>query len=206
MENNTPYLVGVAGGSASGKTSILNALIGQFDSDQIALISQDNYYLKRSAQQKDENGEVNFDLPTAIDRNTFVLDVNRLLSWQKVTKEEYTFNNPSAKPKIFSIEPAPILIVEGLFVFHYAEIRSKMDLKVYVNASEEIRLKRRIKRDLTDRGYPESDVRYRWKHHVMPAYLDYLRPYKPNCDIILNNNVNFEKGVELLLNHLRARL
>ncbi|MCH2215022.1 MAG: hypothetical protein MK086_07630 [Flavobacteriales bacterium] len=206
MENNTPYLVGVAGGSASGKTSIINALVSQFDANQIALISQDNYYFDRALQHRDENDEVNFDLPTAIDREALVKDVSQLMSLNKVTKKEYTFNNPAAEAKIVSISPAPILIVEGLFVFHYTELASRMDLKVYIDALEEVKLKRRILRDLTERGYPESDVRYRWKNHVMPAYRNYLKPHKSHCDFVLNNNVNYEKGLSVLTNHLKATL
>lgn len=206
MEIKTPYVVGVAGGSASGKTSILNDLMGRFKPSQVALISQDNYYYDRERQFQDVNGEINFDLPTAIDRESLSQDVSDLIEGRVVVKKEYTFNNPSAEPKMVSIQPAPILIIEGLFVFHYVELAAKMNLKVYVDALEDVKLKRRIIRDLTERGYPESDVRYRWKNHVMPSYYNYLKPHKRNCDIIVNNNSSYQNGLKVLVNHLKASL
>jgi uridine kinase len=206
MEINAPYVVGVAGGSASGKTSILNDLMTRFKPSQVALISQDNYYYDRERQFQDVNGEINFDLPTAIDRESLSQDVSDLIEGRIVVKKEYTFNNPSAEPKMVSIQPAPILIIEGLFVFHYVELSAKMNLKVYVDALEDVKLKRRIIRDLTERGYPESDVRYRWKNHVMPSYYNYLKPHKRNCDIIVNNNSSYQNGLKVLVNHLKASL
>jgi uridine kinase len=206
MEIKEPYVVGVAGGSASGKTSILNDLMSRFKPSQVALISQDNYYYDRERQFQDVNGEINFDLPTAIDRESLNQDVSDLIEGKIVIKKEYTFNNPSAEPKMVSIEPAPILIIEGLFVFHYVELAAKMNLKVYVDALEDVKLKRRIIRDLTERGYPESDVRYRWKNHVMPSYYNYLKPHKRNCDIIVNNNSSYQNGLKVLVNHLKASL
>lgn len=206
MDRKEPYVVGVAGGSASGKTSILNELMSCFGANQIALISQDNYYYERERQFQDVNGEINFDLPNAIDRESLSKDVADLIEGKIVVKKEYTFNNPSAEPKMVSIQPAPILIIEGLFVFHYVELAAKMNLKVYVDALEDVKLKRRIVRDLTERGYPESDVRYRWKNHVMPSYYNYLKPHKRHCDIIVNNNSSYRNGLKVLVNHLKASL
>jgi len=206
VEYKSPYVVGVAGGSASGKTSILNDLMNHFEASQVALISQDNYYYERERQFQDVNGEINFDLPTAIDRESLNQDVADLIEGKIVVKKEYTFNNPAAETKMVSIQPAPILIIEGLFVFHYVELAAKMDLKVYVDALEDVKLKRRIIRDLTERGYPESDVRYRWKNHVMPSYHNYLKPHKKNCDIIINNNSTYQNGLTVLVNHLKASI
>lgn len=206
MYTKSPYVIGVAGGSASGKTSILSELMSRFEPRQVALISQDNYYYERERQFQDVNGEVNFDLPTAIDREALNRDVSDLIGGKIVVRKEYSFNNPLAEPKMVSIEPAPILIVEGLFVFHFVELAAKMNLKVYVDALEEVKLKRRIVRDLSERGYPESDVRYRWKNHVTPSYHNYLKPHKRHCDIIINNNSTYQNGLSVLVNHLRAML
>ena len=180
--------------------------MSRFESSQVALISQDNYYYERERQFQDENGEINFDLPTAIDRESLNQDVADLMEGKVVVKKEYTFNNPSTEPKMVAIQPAPILIIEGLFVFYYTELAEKMNLRVYVDALEDVKLKRRILRDLTERGYPESDVRYRWKHHVMPSYYNYLKPHKKHCDIIINNNSTYQNGLTVLVNHLKASI
>lgn len=204
--NHLPYVVGLAGGSASGKTSILNDLVAEFGRNEVSMISQDNYYFERHLQVKDENGEINFDLPTAIDSEAFHNDVSKLLLGERVITKEYTYNNPGADTTMLAIEPASILIIEGLFVFHFSEIADKMDLKVYVDAKEEIKLKRRILRDAMERGYPESDVRYRWSNHVMPSYHRYLRPHRDTCDLIITNNHSYEKGLQVLIHHLKAIL
>ena len=204
--SNSTYLVGIAGGSASGKSSILKALLNNFDPEEISFISQDNYYLDRDNQARDDKGEVNFDLPTAVDRNGLYNDVETLLSGKEVRRKEYTFNNPKAHAKTIIVKPAPIVIIEGLFVFHFSELAQRLDLRVYVDARDDVKLLRRLKRDKIERGYSESDVRYRWENHVRPCYQTFLRPYRDHCDIILANNHSFDRGLGVLINHLKTLL
>ncbi len=199
------YLVGIAGGSASGKTSILNDLRKCFEPGMVAVVSQDNYYLDRELQALDYRGEINFDLPSAIDREAFAADVETLLSGKPIYRKEYTFNNPDATPGLIEILPAPILIIEGLFVFYYSELQTKLDLQVYIDARDDVKLERRLRRDALERGYPETDVRYRWENHVVPCYRNYLRPYRDHCDVIIANNGSYKKGLEVLVSHLRGK-
>lgn len=202
--SNSTYLVGIAGGSASGKSSILNALLHNFKPGEVSFVSQDNYYLDRDMQARDEKGEVNFDLPTAVDRNGLCCDVEDLLNGNQVERKEYTFNNPKATAKTILVKPAPILIVEGLFVFHFSELAQRLDLRVYIDARDDVKLLRRLRRDKLERGYSESDVRYRWENHVRPCYQTFLRPYRDHCDIILANNHSYIKGLGVLVNHLKT--
>ncbi len=199
------YLVGIAGGSASGKTSILNDLRNCFEPGMISIVSQDNYYLDRNLQALDYRGEINFDLPTAINREAFSNDVKDLLAGKSIIRKEYTFNNPAATPELVEVKPAPILIIEGLFVFYYEELRKQLDLQVYIDARDDVKLERRLRRDALERGYPETDVRYRWENHVVPCYKNYLRPFRDHCDIIIANNGSYRKGLEVLVHHLKAK-
>lgn len=200
------YVVGIAGGSASGKTSFLRQLEKSLPDGSVSIISQDNYYKPRAEQQKDENGEVNFDLPTSIDKDAFFKDVKRLLDGHSISFREYTFNNAAQEPKTIIINPAPILVVEGLFVFHYTEIRQLLDLRIYLDVREELKLARRIKRDRDERGYPEAVVRYQWEHHVVPSFKKFLKPYRDDSHIIITNNITYDKGLAVLTDHLRYRL
>jgi uridine kinase len=200
------YIVGIAGGSASGKTTILSLIKNNFRTGEVAVLSQDNYYLPRHEQERDARGEVNFDLPTAIDRAAYARDLDALLGGDVVRRREYTYNNALATPSWVEVIPAPVVVVEGLFVFHYDEISRRMHLKVYVEASEEVKLQRRLRRDALERGYPEADVHYRWQHHVLPCYHRYLRPYRDGCDLIIANNHSHRKAVEVLIDHLRLRV
>ena len=203
-KSNSTYLVGIAGGSASGKTSILKELLSHFRPEDISFVTQDNYYLDRLKQLVDENGEVNFDLPTAIDRDALVRDVESLLKGETVVRKEYTFNNPKVIPDYITVKPAKIVIVEGLFVFHFSELAQRLDLRIYIDARDDVKLLRRLKRDALERGYSESDVLYRWENHVKPCYKSYLRPYRDHCDVVLTNNVHYIKGLNVLVNHLKT--
>ena len=145
--NNRPFIIGITGGSASGKTLFLTRLMEQFDTDDICLLSQDNYYRPKEHQTKDENGIENFDLPGAIDDVAFAADVEKLRSGEIVTREEYTFNNSEKIPNLLHFYPKKILVVEGIFVFHFPEVAKLLDLKIFIDAQDMIKLKRRIKRD-----------------------------------------------------------
>lgn len=201
-----PYLVGIAGGSASGKTSLLRDLFKMMPKGSLALVSQDNYYKPKEEQKKDRNGELNFDLPTSIDRRHFHHDVQRLRIGKSITKLEYTFNNPDKEPEKITIHPAPIVICEGLFIFHYKEINDLLDYKVYVEADEKLRLKRRITRDMEERGYPEKVVRYQWENHVLPADRNFLQPYRSQCDEVIHNNISYNNELHNLVKKLKAIL
>lgn len=200
------YVVGIAGGSASGKTSFLRKLKESLPDGSVSIISQDNYYKPQSEQQRDENGEVNYDLPTSIDKDAFLKDIKTLLEGRPIQFQEYTFNNAEREPEEITIKPAPILVVEGLFVFHYTEIRHLIDLRLYLDVREEIKLQRRIKRDRDERGYPEAVVRYQWEHHVLPSFKKFLKPYRDDAHLIITNNITFDKGLAVLTDHLRYRL
>lgn len=200
------YVVGIAGGSASGKTSFLRNLQENLPENSVSIISQDNYYKPKTEQQTDENGEVNFDLPTSIDKGAFLADLKQLINDEPISFEEYTFNNDANQAKTVTINPAPILVVEGLFVFHYTEIRQLLDLRIYLDVREELKLERRIKRDRDERGYPEAVVRYQWEHHVVPSFKKFLKPYRDDSHIIVTNNITYDKGLTVLTDHLRYRL
>lgn len=200
------YIVGIAGGSASGKTSFLKDLQEALPKGAVSIISQDNYYLPKESQVVDESGEINFDLPTSINRAEFFEDLKKLIAGMSVERAEYGFNIGNGEPKMVVIQPAPIIIMEGLFVFHYEEIRELLDLRVYIDVRDEIKLERRILRDAIERGYNERSVRYQWDNHVLPSYKKFLRPYRDSSDIIITNNISFNKGCEVLVNHLKAKL
>lgn len=202
--NNRPFIIGITGGSASGKTLFLTRLMEQFDADDICLLSQDNYYRPKQHQTKDENGIENFDLPGAIDDVAFAADVEKLRSGEIVTREEYTFNNSDKIPNLLHFHPKKILVVEGIFVFHFPEVAKLLDLKIFIDAQDKIKLKRRIKRDNEERGYDLQDVMYRWKYHVKPTYEEFIRPHKRSCDIVIPNNHHFEKGLQVIVSYLKS--
>lgn len=192
---NKPFIIGIAGGSGSGKTFFLNCFLNHFQKSEVTLVSQDDYYIPVGEMTQEENKLYNFDLPSTIDDALFLGDIERLISGETVYKQEYTFNNPDIDPQIREINPAPVIIVEGLFILHFQDISRLLDMKIFIDTEEEIALQRRLKRDLVERGYSGEDVMYKWVNHVVPAYKEFLLPYKPHCDKIITNNTHVAEDI-----------
>jgi uridine kinase len=201
-----PYVIGLVGASASGKTTFIKALSGRFGPEQLCVISQDHYYHPLDQQVRDEQGEVNFDLPGALDRNRCLQDLQDLRAGHSVQVLEYTFNQPGVMPRLHELQPAPVLLLEGLFVFHYTEIAELLDLRLFMDAPQDLLLARRIHRDRVERGYSEEVVRYQWDHHVAPAYKAYLEPYRDSSDLIITNAEGFDRALEVLVSHIKSVL
>lgn len=187
---NKPFIIGIAGGSGSGKTFFLNCFLNHFSESEISLISQDDYYKPKEVQPIDENGWINFDLPICIDDNRLLQDLKLLISGGSVQKKEYTFNVNEENARLLTINSAPIILVEGLFIFHYQEIAKLFDMRIFMDADEELTLNRRIKRDTAERGYSRDMIMYQWINHVLPAYKAYLLPYKDTADKVIMNNTH----------------
>lgn len=198
-----PLIIGITGGSGSGKTSFIKHLRERFSEEELCVISQDDYYRPREEQEVDEAGVVNFDLPRSIDKKAFVHDVKKLLNGEVVTRQEYTYNNALAKAQELVFRPAPIILVEGLFVFHFNKMRKLLDLKIYLHAKENLKVIRRIKRDRVERNYPLEDVLYRYENHVLPTFERYIKPYMEDADIVINNNRQFNMGLEVVTGFLQ---
>jgi uridine kinase len=204
---NKPYLIGIAGGSGSGKTFFLKCFLSHFTPDEVCLVSQDDYYIPVGKNMTaEENKLYNFDLPATIDRQHFVDDINRLVRGESFTKTEYTFNNPNIKPEELLIKPAPIIIVEGLFIMYFREIADQLNRKVFIDAEEDIALQRRLKRDLVERGYSNDDVIYKWVNHVVPAYKEFLLPYREECDQIITNNTHVADDIMAVTKEISEEL
>lgn len=196
------YLVGIAGGSGSGKTSLVRALRRSLPEHSICLISQDDYYHPQENQQIDPNGKLNYDLPTAVDLDQLTRDLCSLLAGETIYRKEYTFNQAGKEGGLVELRPAPIVLVEGLFVLHHEPVRELLDLRVFIEASTSTQLHRRLKRDHTERGYGHEEVMYQWENHVLPAYEQFLLPYRHICDLHVVNESNFDRAIAVLRDHL----
>ena|ERR1700722_14829888 len=201
-----PYLVGIVGGSASGKTSFLRELLGRLPAQSCGVVSQDNYYRPLDEQARDGEGKTNFDLPTAFHRQHFHDDLCALLRGETVTRTEYTYNFRQQQGKTVTVEPAAVLLLEGLFLFHYEEMRALFDLRVFIDADQDVCKKRRLDRDARERGYPPEDVEYKWERHVQPAYRQFILPYRDEAHVVVPNHVDYAKGLEVVAHHLLAQI
>lgn len=202
----TPYIVGITGGSGSGKTTFIKNLTDLIGEDNICTVSQDNYYIEKEKQPEDAKGIKNFDTPYSIDLEKFYQDIQKLKNGEEVQIQEYTFNNSEATPKLLTFHPKKVIILEGIFVFHDPRVFEIIDLKLFIEAKAHLKLSRRIKRDNVERGYDINDVLYRYENHVMPAYENYIKPHKETVDLIVRNDSNFETALEVVKTFLLQKI
>ena len=203
---NKPLIVGITGGSGSGKTTFVRKLRELFSEEELCIVSQDEYYKPKERQHMDEQGVLNFDLPESIDKKTFRKDIISLINGEAIHRKEYTFNNPEAGARELVFKSAPIILVEGIFVLHFSRIRQLIDLKVFLYAKENLKVIRRIRRDQKERNYGVDDVLYRYEHHVLPAFERYVKPYISEADIVINNNHDLELGLAVISGYFRDYL
>lgn len=212
-------MVGITGGSGSGKTSFVRRLRERLG-EAVTVFSQDDYYRPAAQVPLDPDGVHNFDLPESIDSATMAADVRCVMDGQTVERQEYGFETAyrddrptdsvaeatAAAPRAtVRFAPAPVLVVEGLFVLHERALTEMMDLKVFVDVSDVAKMSRRIRRDRTERGLPLDDVLFRYEAHVLPAYRTYIEPYRRAADVVVNNYANFDAGLDVLATFLAAR-
>ena len=200
------FIIGISGGSGSGKTTFIKEISKHFSDDELTVLSQDEYYHPRETQFVDDEGVTNFDLPTSIDSAAFVKDIKALKAGKQVSRKEYTFNNDLKDATMLHFKPTKVLIVEGLFICHDPAIASLLDFRVLIHVSDVVKVIRRIKRDRVERNYPLEDVLYRYEHHVMPSFEKYIKPYLDKVDIVINNNHNFTNALNMMVCFLRSKI
>lgn len=190
--SSKPLVIGICGGSGSGKTTLLRRVAETFNFRSPSIFSMDNYYYPIENQQKDNNGIVNFDLPTALDEASLTKDLEKLVNGQAISVKEYFFNSPPDKHVVLTIQPSKFIIVEGLFLFHYKKVQELLDFKIFVDVNQKTQLDRRIYRDQETRGYNREDIIYQWTNHVLPCYEKFIQPYKERADYIFYNDERCE--------------
>lgn len=206
MSSRTSLIVGISGGSGSGKTLFLSRLVNSFAPGQVSLFTLDNYYRPREEQPRDEKGIENFDLPESLDEQKLLSDLAKLKAGHDLELQEYTFNNQERKPRSIVIKAAPVIVVEGIFTFYFKNIRDLLDLKIYIEAPDYLMLTRRIMRDAEERGYDLSDVLYRFQHHVTPSFKKYIEPLKYEADLIIPNHHSFDTALHVVSSFLKGHL
>lgn len=197
------YVIGVSGRSGSGKSTFVRRIMEYFGSDMVCLHTMDNYYLPSEQQVVDEKEFINFDLPTSFDRTKFHTDLEVLISGEQVQLAEYEFTSENPSATVITLYSAPIILVEGLFVYHYKEINALLDFKVMMQVTYDKCYNRRLNRDLKERNYSEDQTHYRYNAHVEPAYKSYIEPYIDQCDLKIDNEKNLENGLEILITNIK---
>ena len=199
-------IIGICGGSGAGKTTLLKRLCTHFQELKPSIFSMDNYYYPIEQQVRDENGIYNFDLPTALDSEKLTEDLRLLKSGQQIVVKEYHFNSPPDKHVLLTTNPSELIIVEGLFLFYYEEVRRQLDFTIFIDVDPKIQLDRRLYRDQETRGYTREAILYQWENHVKPCYENYLLPYEKEADFNFRNDSRSDEDFERLIKEISVKM
>ena len=184
-----PYIIGVAGGSGSGKSTFAQRLKEAFP-DQVSLISCDNYYLPHDDLSLEERANLNYDAPYALEFDLMVRHLEQLKNGQSAQCPVYDFTRHTRSDAVTEIRPRPIILIDGILIFHDPALRACMDLKIYVETDADERILRRARRDMRERGRDLDSVIHQYLSTVKPMHNTYVEPTKVFADIILNGGKN----------------
>lgn len=181
-------IIGIAGGTACGKTTVVNQLLEELSKDQVNLISQDSYYKDNSHLSYEERCAINFDHPNSIDFPMLCQHVQHLKMGQSVDQPIYSFEEHNRTGQTLRTEPSAVLIIEGILVLTDPQLRDLLDIKLFVHADADERLIRRIKRDTLERGRDLTEILNRYQSTLKPMHDEFIEPSKVHADIIIPNN------------------
>jgi len=199
-----PYIIGVAGGSGSGKSTFAHRIRDAFPT-QVSLISCDNYYLPHDELPLEKRAHLNYDSPKALEFDLMVRHLEQLKNGQAVLCPVYDFSKHTRSGLFTEIKPCPIIIIDGILIFHDKDLRDCMDLKIYVETDADERILRRARRDMVERGRDIDSVIEQYLSTVKPMHNTYVKPTKIFADIILNGGKN-EQAFQLVKNQIEQLL
>ena len=201
-----PFLIGISGGSGGGKTSVANVLHRCLGIENCLLFSMDTYYKNLTPEQEEHLDDYNFDAPDALDLDLLSEHLTSLMNWESIEMPTYDFATNSRKKETLHLKPNKFIIFEGILAFHDKRMRNLMDLKLFIDLDDDIRLSRRIYRDIISRGRKMKDVIDRYHKFVKPAYNNYIRPTKAYADIIIPRGGSNTIAIDLINYYLKYKL
>jgi uridine kinase len=201
-----PVVIGIAGGTGSGKTTVAEAIVRRIGPERIALIQQDSYYKDQSHLPMEERVRINYDHPDSIDTVLLIRHLQELIAGRPVEVPIYDFTTYTRTPHTRRVEPRPVILVEGILVFVEKALRDLFDIKIYVDADPDIRFIRRLQRDLAERGRTLESVIQQYLSTVRPMHLEFVEPSKRYADIIIPEGGFNTVALDMIIARIRAML
>ena len=198
-------VLGVAGGSASGKTTIINKLQDFFGED-IAVISHDSYYKAHPEMTYEERSQLNYDHPDSFESDRMAEDVRKLIKGYAIDMPVYDYVIHNRSDQTIRIEPRPVIVMEGILILENKELRDLMDIKIFVDTDADERLMRRIKRDMIERGRSIESIIDQYAKTVKPMHEEFVEPSKKHADIIIPRGGENAAGLEMLRTYMTKKL
>jgi uridine kinase len=202
---SAPLVLGIAGGTASGKTTVARKIHEAFAS-RVAFIDQDSYYRPLDHLSLEQRREVNFDHPDAFDSDLLVEHVKSLKAGKAIEKPHYDFVTSTRQQRTATVSPADLILIEGILVLHMEQLRREMDVRIFVETEDDVRIIRRLTRDIKERGRDFDHVIHQYFQHVRPMHMAFVEPSKRWADIVVPHGGNNEIAIDMLVGAIRARL
>jgi len=199
-------ILGIAGGTGSGKTTVVNQILNELPENEVTILSQDSYYNKTDDLTHEERCQINFDHPNAIDFDLMIKDLKKLKNGQIIEQPVYSFETHNRSNASVTAYPRKVIIVEGILIFSNKEVRDLIDIKVFVHADSDERLIRRLKRDMQERGRDLDEVLERYQNTLKPMHQQFIEPTKNFADIIIPNDRYNTVGVDIVRTVINEKL
>lgn len=198
-----PVIIGVTGGSGSGKTTVSEAIFHQLNGHSILMIQEDSYYKNQDDKPFEERVKTNYDHPDAFDTDLFIKQLKQLQNWETIEKPVYDYVNHTRSKETIIQEPKEVIIVEGILVLNDPRLRDLMDIKIFVDTDDDIRIIRRIQRDMEERGRSLDSIINQYMATVKPMYHQFIEPTKRYADIIVPEGGQNHVAIDLLVTKIR---
>ena len=199
-------IIGIAGGTGSGKTTVVDKIIKQLPLDEVCVISQDSYYKATDNLSYEERTKINFDHPRAIDFDLLIKHLKALKKGKTIQQPVYSFVTHNRTKDSVKTHPRKVVIVEGILIFNSEELRDLFDIKIFVHAETDERLIRRVRRDITDRGRDINEVLERYQNTLKPMHQQFIEPTKNHADIIIPNDRYNNVAIDIVRSVINERL
>ena len=201
-----PVVIGIAGGSCSGKTSVTRAIYDVFRDHSVVVIEQDYYYKDQSHMTFEERLKTNYDHPLAFDTDLLIEHVNKLINREAIDKPVYDYVNHTRANEVIHVEPKDVIIIEGILVLEDKRLRDLMDIKLFVDTDSDLRIIRRIQRDIKERGRTADSVIEQYVTAVRPMHNMFIEPTKRYADVIIPEGGDNDVAIDLMVTKIKTIL
>ncbi|UCE01159.1 MAG: uridine kinase [Chloroflexota bacterium] len=206
IKRTTPLIIGIAGGTGSGKTTIANVILGRVGTQHIAYLPHDAYYKDLKDLPVAQRDMINFDHPDSLDTGLLIQHLRQLKEWKSIELPVYDFKTHTRTSRSLTVEPQSVIIVEGILIFVEQELRDEFDVKIFVDTDPDIRFIRRLQRDIAERGRTTDSVIQQYLNTVRPMHLEFVDPSKRYADVIIPEGGRNTVAMDMVVSRLRDLL